>query len=1495
MGANLSILAPHAHTVAARSYVDVFSNFEFLAVVNNSRFLKTMKAYDKNSGMLVVIKIFIKPVQGGVNLHALTEHLAQEALLLAQHPNVLAWHQITETSAAGYLVRQLAKTSLYDRLSLRPFLAPIEKLWLVYQLLRAAELIHDQLQVCHGDIKTENILLTGSNWLVLSDFAQYIKPVNLPDDNPSEFLFYFDSSNRRSCYVAPERFYSKAEKESMQASRSQWRLQASADMFSIGCVIAELYMDGEATFTLSDLYKYKRGEVGPNFGRIADNHMQDLVRLLLHLDPNKRPSATDLLRSQRGILFPEYFYDFLYSFMSDLNAAKSPSTQLGENYSESDRKIEAIYSNYDKIAAAFNYNYEADEQDRIKSESSSSGGNSASGFPHLKLGLPGIPKNYKLRPSKEVNSRIEQMAQQEGALMILDTIFASIGSLKRPESKCKACELILVLSERVHDDSKLDRSLPYICSLLEDFITDVSRHQEDVVLDPVSFSSKCKLSTRVACLALLTLTNLLETCVTVNAINTLVFPEFICPLLKNIAFLNSPFQEEVALLKCTLARCFPYLAHISVKFKSLVCSDPSEGGDAVTLKDDDMKGLFQSASVRVEPDMKDITEALLTEPNVNVRATLVSNILPLCQYFGVDKTNDIILPHLITYLNDPSYQLRLAFLSSIIEIGNFIGVLSFEQYILPLLIQILCDHELFIVLKVLEIFYYFVREKLINPESDFNAWSIYKDMLQNSILLLLQPNEWIRQYVVFLIMAISDNLLNADRFCFLYPIIKLYLSYDISIITWDTLYPSLTRPISKQVIEMALVWLLNSNSKSLFWKQTKISVFQQNGKRKLVSFSKDMGRSLYAGRMSPKTVSDETAGLSDIPLCFEDRQWVLKLKSVGLEEKELWKVFALKDYLVGINRSGTQSNSSIQREFELASSVNISPKNIFFEICYKSEPIPSGRRGTQISIEAPEASSVSVISHKDSLSVVLPNNGKARASLQTNEANVFGELELRHDENSSHNHHHHLHRGNRSNDTTHRIISTNDEKIISTTIRHNYDGQNPFVFQYLRGVEFDPLIDDFPEFGLIIKGGRESTSSNTKKQFVGAEISSFNLNDSYRTIDAITKVVVCPTSEIIVTGSCSGQVKVWDTAKLESSLGNSASICISLDLAVTDIVFMPHRWVFAVTTMDGQIRLFRVHAVRGKNRKIVKFSKLIPVRSAKLERGYVKSLQFLTTTSKTLCLVVTSVCKLIAFDLIRMEKIFDIQNPLQYGIPQTFVACKTCSWILVGTSDGVLCLWDVRFELLISSWRVAVDGIVERNAEIKKLLLVPTPPNRKKNPESLHFAMIGGTTESDITVWEMPAFACRQYFSAHEETPKIKSYTLLRIDHLREFSAESILAELSLDFDHQEEKGPQVLKYMGKVSGEGNLALVTGDQRVTIWNWKDVSQSVLLFSERRVSFTQNAISSSLCVYYERLIPSDSTNNRKLANDEKITDLCFLSKPYPMLVIVKDDGTMHVYK
>ena len=49
------------------------------------------------------------------------------------------------------------------------------------------------LGVCHGDIKLENIMLSSWGWLLLTDFAPF-KPTYLPEDNPADYSYFFDTS-----------------------------------------------------------------------------------------------------------------------------------------------------------------------------------------------------------------------------------------------------------------------------------------------------------------------------------------------------------------------------------------------------------------------------------------------------------------------------------------------------------------------------------------------------------------------------------------------------------------------------------------------------------------------------------------------------------------------------------------------------------------------------------------------------------------------------------------------------------------------------------------------------------------------------------------------------------------------------------------------------------------------------------------------------------------------------------------------------------------------------------------------------------------------------------------------------------------------------------------------------------------------------------------------------------------------------------------------------
>jgi phosphoinositide-3-kinase, regulatory subunit 4 len=150
-------------------------------------------------------------------------------------------------------------------------LGQIEKKWIVFQILTALRDARNR-KVSHGDIKSENILVTSWNWVYVSDFASF-KPTYLPLDDPSEFSYFFDTSGRRTCYIAPERFYTAESNPDISAKKSRigsedyegkrdGRLTEAMDCFSVGCVIAELFREGAPLFNLSQLFRYRAGDFG---------------------------------------------------------------------------------------------------------------------------------------------------------------------------------------------------------------------------------------------------------------------------------------------------------------------------------------------------------------------------------------------------------------------------------------------------------------------------------------------------------------------------------------------------------------------------------------------------------------------------------------------------------------------------------------------------------------------------------------------------------------------------------------------------------------------------------------------------------------------------------------------------------------------------------------------------------------------------------------------------------------------------------------------------------------------------------------------------------------------------------------------------------------------------------------------------------------------------------------------------------------------------------
>nr|XP_011468738.1 PREDICTED: probable serine/threonine-protein kinase vps15 [Fragaria vesca subsp. vesca] len=285
-------------------------NLVLKEVLGRGRFFKSIQC--KHDEGLVLVKVYFKRGDS-IDLRDYERRLfhIKETFRALDHPHVWPFQFWQETDKAAYLVRQYLFNNLHDRLSTRPFLSLIEKKWLAFQLLLALKQCHDK-GICHGDIKCENVLVTSWNWLYLADFASF-KPTYIPYDDPSDFSFFYDTGGRRLCYLAPERFYEHGGE--MQVAQDA-PLRPSMDIFAVGCVIAELFLEGQPLFELSQLLAYRRGQYDPSqlLEKIPDFGIRKMILHMIQLEPELRLAADSYLQEYTTIVFPSYFSPFLHNF-----------------------------------------------------------------------------------------------------------------------------------------------------------------------------------------------------------------------------------------------------------------------------------------------------------------------------------------------------------------------------------------------------------------------------------------------------------------------------------------------------------------------------------------------------------------------------------------------------------------------------------------------------------------------------------------------------------------------------------------------------------------------------------------------------------------------------------------------------------------------------------------------------------------------------------------------------------------------------------------------------------------------------------------------------------------------------------------------------------------------------------------------------------------------------------------------------------------------------
>ena len=1402
-------------------------------------------------------------------------------------------------------------------MSTRPFLEDIEKKWLAFQLLCALRDCHAR-DIFHGDIKTENTLVTSWNWLYLSDFSSSFKPTTLPEDNPADFSYFFDTAGRRTCYLAPERFLAAGEMPDPKAQIT-WAM----DVFSAGCVIAELFLEAPI-FNLSQLFKYRRGEYDPvitHLNRIADKDVREMVANMINVDPESRYSAEEYLNFWRTKVFPDYFYSFLHQYMgliTDPSSGRTPVSGAAANLGEPDERIDRIYYDFDKISYFLGY-----ENRKHVLAKPAYNGSSLKLFPvHLS-----IPNNE--HPVEVIGTR----TKDDGTLIFLALIVSSLRNTARATARVRACDLLLAFSVRLTDEAKLDRVLPYLVSMLND--------KSDIV----------KIT------AIRTITQLMSLITVVSPVNAHVFPEYILPRMQT--FLSGSSSDPTPLVRATYASCLGSLASSASKFLDMVATLRADGSlPTADLDTEDgldttaaFQGLFDTARDELVEIFEGHTKALITDVDSSVKRAFLGSVPELCLFFGTAESNDIILSHLNTYLNDKNWKLKCAFFETIVGVATFLGGPSLEEFILPLMVQALTDPEEFVVQGVLHSLASMSELGLFQRSK---IWELV-DVVGR---FTMHPNIWIREAAAMFLSSATLFLSEADNQCIVLPLIRPYLKTSIIDFSELDLLANLKKPLSRSILDLSTTWATKVN-RGLFWKPS-------NQSR---TFSFD------SNAWIPATAAKDHSrnGLYKVPKNEEDEQWLAKLKNIGLTSDDDFKLLALREYIWRIARSKarvSERQPTYLNDIINLRNINITPQTVMFDDQQIVDQSPhhgnaDAADGAPHTI-ADALLEASMATDDSALKVHSPTTPEANGNIIANDddrgsiSNTESNLSVREVNRKIHRQGSAINLLSRK-DATKSFPETGmtptsafgkvegpfsrnplDRPAVgqarenADTVQHKgryraahtYTGNDPSILKMLDAMYMDNYHNDTAEFGPMIapssrrKAISRSTSHASDRPWKpdGILVATFAEH-----IGPVRHIAVAPDHIFFLTGGDDGSVKVWDTGRLERNITHRSRQTHkhANGSQITALCFVDHTHSFISCASDGSVNVVRVECVQSGGS--IRYGKLRLLREYQLPREEVAvwSGHYNIDTSSILFLA-TNRSRVLAIDLRQMKILYTLDNPVHHGTPTCFCIDKKKSWLLLGTSHGVLDLWDLRFRVRLKAW--GVPG----TPSIYRISIHPTKGRGR------WACVAGGSAHGEVTVWDVEKTQCREVYRSGGSRDGPRTYEPWPVD---EDIPEGMLGRFATALEPtgsgSADRGVRAMivgtdSYDdGRESKYGFIITGGSDKKIRFWDLARVENSMVISGlaseDLKPTFTSAHPTASLTLNTERIPRPDPSAPNAAAGSkasssgrthgkpprstvislqqqhllkshlDSILDMALLESPYGMMVSVDRSGVVFVFQ
>ncbi|XP_052829468.1 phosphoinositide 3-kinase regulatory subunit 4 [Octopus bimaculoides] len=1172
MGNQLTGIAP-SQILPVEQYLADIPDYEFEISLGSTRFFKVARARCKEGQVVVKVFVIHDP---SLPLATHRNRLEEIKGQLSGASNCLPFQKFIQSDKAALLFRQYTKDSLYDRISTRPFLNAIEKKWIAFQLLCALNQCH-KLKVCHGDIKSENVMITSWNWLFLTDFASF-KPTYLPEDNPSDFSYFFDTSRRRTCYIAPERFVDSSWKNADAATQVSLDLTSSEtkfgdltpamDIFSSGCVIAELFTEGTVPFDLSQLLAYRNGEYSPwkVLEKIEDSSIRELVRHMMQKEPTHRLSAEEYLIQQRGKAFPNYFYTYLKLYIQRFAVAPILSP---------DERIVKIKKELPMI------------------------------FGHLNV----------LKSTPEENT---------GLVLIISLVGSSLRSLQFASSKSTALELLLEISQHVTAEIILDRLLPLMLCLAE---------------DPFPRVRADTLRTIVKCLSNLK---------SVPKSDANIFPEYIFPYLSPLT------QDTVTLVRAAYAENIAQLAEIALRVLDMIHLNVSDDSDPDGTR---YQVSYDAELQTLQEIIQQKVVMLLCDQDNIVKQTLLENgFTRLCVFFGRQKASDILLSHMITFLNDKlDWQLRASFFENVVGVAAYVGWQS-SCVLKPLIQQGLSDSEEFVIYRSLGALSSLVELGLIQK-------IMLYDFIQEVVPFLAHPGIWVRQGAIGFITAVAHVLNVADVHCNLIPRVRMFLKQSVLHIDQKHI---LLNCVGESVPRAVFDYIVRSPN--------------VDGIYEVLLKGSENRKTMRRGHKSPYPDLDDN--MSPI---------FRKLFSLGMSELTEEKLIAMKDFILKLNRSRSSSVEAVFAEIDddcsrgklnlrhLGNTFTRRHADLFKPKDTRTETPNSPARSRRK--KSPQLDNSAVAMNAEWKSMFgSSDTEKSLSSSPKSKANI------KWDSGSE-----------RRASLTNPALASNFFSQTSTegnSLRGSIP-EKPFI-----QTRYAPCKQDLRN---LVNRRREQYEADirTKDILEGVGLDQIFPPQNWKPKgqlvahmqehkSVVNRIAVCTDHSMFATCSNDGTMKLWDCGQLEGkSVANRSKFTYSKQGGhIQHMAFCKGTDMLASASDNGSIQVFKLESG--------KVSAAITHNVDVSKYGHVVDMNFFDSGSKSVLAYATVNGNIIGWDTRMPDIAWNLKNEYKTGLITSFAIHQSQCWLATGTSNGAHICWDMRFHLPIATIKHPADVWIRR-------------------------------------------------------------------------------------------------------------------------------------------------------------------------------------------------------